>query len=81
MTASIKRTLDYDTIGGLFGDMFLGVQELTVVEKILAIIMEVVAVVAELTGADSDELTIQIIEKDKRLATLRVGHMLKQSEI
>ena len=81
MTASIKRTLDYDTIGGLFGDMYLGVQELTVVEKILAIIMEVVAVVAELTGADSDELTIQIIEKDKRLATLRVGHMLKQSEI
>ena len=33
--------------------------------------MEVVAVVAELTGADSDELTIQIIENDKRLAALR----------
>ena len=51
--------------------MFLGVQELTVVEKIWAITMEVVAVVAELTGADSDELTIQIIENDKRLAALR----------
>ena len=69
--ASIKRTLDYDTIGGLFGDMYLGVHELTVVEKIWAIIIEVVAVVAELTGADSDELTIQIIESDKRLAALR----------
>ena len=32
--ASIKRALDYDTIGGLFGDMYLGVHELTVVEKI-----------------------------------------------
>ena len=37
--ASIKRTLDYDTIGGLFGDMYLGVHELTVVEKIWAIII------------------------------------------
>ena len=57
--------------GGLFGDMYLGVHELTVVEKIWAIIIEVVAVVSELIGADSDELTIQIIENDKRLAALR----------
>ena len=71
MLASIKRALDYDTIGGLFGDMYLGVHELTVVEKIWAIIIEVVAVVSELIGADSDELTIQIIENDKRLAALR----------
>ena len=33
--------------------------------------IEVVAVVSELIGADSDELTIQIIENDKRLAVLR----------
>lgn len=69
--ASIKRALGYDTIEGLFGDMYLGVHELTVVEKIWAIIIEVVAVVSELIGADSDELTIQIIENDKRLAALR----------
>ena len=69
--ASIKRALGYDTIEGLFGDMYLGVHELTVVEKILEIIIEVVAVVSELIGADSDELTIQIIENDKRLAALR----------
>ena len=71
MLASIKRTLDYDTIGGLFGDMYMGVHELTVVEKIWGIIVEVVAVVAELIGADSDELTMQVLENDKRLATLR----------
>ena len=45
--------------------MYLGVHELTVVEKIWAIIIEVVAVVSELIDADSDELTIQIIENDK----------------
>lgn len=71
LLASIKRTLDYDTIGGLFGDMYLGVHELTVVEKIWAIIIEVVAVVSEHIDADSDELTIQIIENDKRLAAVR----------
>lgn len=54
-----------------FYNMYLGVQEFTVVEKIWAIIMEVVAIVAELSWADSDELTILIIENDKRLAALR----------
>ena len=71
LLASIKRTYDYDTIGGLFGDMYLGVQELTVVEKIWAIILEVIAVVAELIDADSDELIMQVIENDKRLAALK----------
>ena len=51
--------------------MDLGVPYLTVVENIWAILIEVVAVVSELIGADSDELTIQIIENDKRLAALR----------
>ena len=51
----------------------MGVHELTVVEKIWKFIVEVVAVVAKLTGADSDELTRQIIENAKRLATLRAS--------
>ena len=34
---------------------------------------EVVAVVAKPTGTDSDELTRQIIENAKRLATLRAS--------
>ena len=33
--------------------------------------MEIIAVVAELTGADEDELIRQVIENDKRLAALR----------
>ena len=50
----------------------MGVHELTVVEKIWKFIVEVVAVVAKLTGADSDELTRQIIENNNRLAALRI---------
>ena len=53
----------------------MGVHELTVVEKIWAIILEVVAVVAEITGADSEDLIMQIIENDKRLAALRAYAM------
>ena len=51
--------------------MYMGVHELTVVEKIWEIIVEVIAVVAELINADSEELTMQVIENDKRLAALR----------
>ncbi|WP_281644055.1 hypothetical protein [Bacteroides zoogleoformans] len=51
--------------------MYLGVHELMVVEKSWAIIIEIVVVMAELTGADSDELTIRIIESDKRVAALK----------
>ena len=71
MLASIKRSLDYDTIGGLFGEMYLGVHGLTVVEKIWEIIIEVVAVVAEIIEAGFEELTRQVVENDKRLAALR----------
>ena len=71
MLSAIKRTFDYDTIGGLFEDMYLGVHELTVVEKIWAIIIEVVAVVAELIEADSEVLIFQVINSNKRLATIR----------
>lgn len=69
--ASIKRSLDYETIGGLFNDIYQGVHELTVVEKIWDIILEVVAVFVELTGADEDTLMMQIIESDKRLAAIK----------
>lgn len=71
LLASVKRSLDYETIGGLFNDIFARIHELTVIEKIWAIIVEVVALVAELTGADEEVLMIQIIENDRRLAALQ----------
>lgn len=67
LLASLKRSLDYETIGGLFKDVYAGVYELTVVEKIWLIIVEVVCIVAELTGADEGTLMRQLIENDKRL--------------
>lgn len=63
------------TIGGIFEEMYLGVHELTVVEKIWAIIIEVVVVVAEITGAESEDLIMRVIENDKRSAALKAYAM------
>ena len=69
--AMIKRALDYETIGALFSKIYMGVHEITVVEKIWAIIIEVVAIVAEISGADEESLMVQIIADSKKLAALK----------
>lgn len=71
LMASLKRTHDYETIGGLFNDMYSGVHELTVIEKIWDIILEVVAIVAELTGIDDEVMLELIIRDNKRLAAFQ----------
>lgn len=43
--------------------MYLGVHELTVVEKIWAIIIGVVVVVAEITGTESEKHTLTLPRK------------------
>ena len=52
LLASIKRTLDDETIGALFNDVYEGVHELTVIDNIWEIILKVVAVVAEMMDID-----------------------------
>lgn len=71
LMASLKRTNDYETIGGLFADIYSGVQELTVIEKIWDIILEAVAVVAEMTGIDDEIMLEQIIYNNERLAAFQ----------
>jgi hypothetical protein len=67
----IKRSNDYETIGGLFKDIYTGVHELTVVEKIWAIILEVVAILSEAMDADEEKMIKMIIDKDDRLMALK----------
>ena len=71
LLAYVKRAQDYETMGQLFGDICCGVREATVVDKIWEIVLEVIAVVVEATGADEDKLMTQIIEDNKRLAALQ----------
>ena len=51
LLAMIKRLLDYETIGGLFIDVYAEVGEFTVIEKIWNIILEVVIVIAKVPEA------------------------------
>ncbi|MFR9592754.1 MAG: transposase [Rikenellaceae bacterium] len=71
LLASIKRFNDYETIGALFSDIYGGVHELTVIEQIWAIILEVVAIISELMGVDPELLIAQTIENETRLAALQ----------
>ena len=61
----IKRSLDYKTIGGLFRDVYAGVKEFTVIEKIWNIIFEVVVVIAEVIEADFEHILRQVIEIER----------------
>ena len=69
--ASVKRSIDYETIGGMFREISDGIHEVTVVEKIWTIILEVVAVIADMLDLDEKTLLTQIIEDDRRLMALR----------
>lgn len=71
LMASLKRRNDYETIGGLFADMYSGVHELTVIEKIWDIILEVVAVISEILEIDEEEILEQAITKNDRLAAFK----------
>ena len=70
--ALIKRSDDYETIGGLFVDIYEGVHELTVVEKIWSIIIDVIAIVAEIFTIDENELMEQIIRDNRRFKAMQL---------
>lgn len=72
LMALLKRSNDYETIGGLFANMYSGVHELTVIEKIWDIILEVVAVVSEIMEIDEEELLEQVITNNDRLAAFQM---------
>lgn len=71
LLAMTRRLFDYETIGSLFSDVYMGVHEVTVIEKIWALVTHVVAIVAELSGADEETLMRQIISDDRKLAALK----------
>ena len=66
----IKRFDSYETIGGLFADITSGTKELSIVEKIWLLIVEVVTSIAEQISADYDELMASAINGNKHLKML-----------
>jgi hypothetical protein len=66
----VKRFNSYETIGGLFADVTSGTKELSIVEKIWLLVMEVVAEIAEQVSADCNELMESAINGNNHLKAL-----------
>ena len=66
----VKRFDSYETIGGLFAEVTTGTKELSIVEKIWLLIIEVVTAIAEQVSADYDELMESAINGNKHLKVL-----------
>lgn len=72
----VKRVYDYDTIGGVFRNTYLGVEDIVVADKIWAAIMEVVAILAEQYDMDEETLISKIIADHR---TIRVFKELAET--
>ena len=62
----IKRFEAYDTIGGLFDQTVNGAMELSVTERIWELILQVVAVIADLFSADEEEIIRMIAYNNQK---------------
>lgn len=76
----VKRFNSYETIGGLFAEITTETKELSIVEKIWLLIIEVVTAIAEQVSADYDELMESAIYGNKHLKTPFEPY-LKESQI
>ena len=63
----IKRFHNYETIGGLFEDVYLGVKEITVIDCIWEAILEVVSIIAEAFSFDEEVVMHKIIADSRKL--------------
>ncbi len=68
----VKRFDSYETIGGLFAEVTTGTAELSVVERLWALIVEVVTEIAELVSADYVELMELVLRGNSHLNALFV---------
>ena len=74
----VKRFNSYETIGGLFAEITSGTKELSIVEKIWLLIIEVVVAIAELVSADYDELMESAINGNKHLKVIFKPYLMQK---
>lgn len=67
----VKRFEAYETIGGLFREITDQTVELSVTEKIWGLIVKVISVIAEFFSTDSEELLINVINRNSKLKAMR----------
>ena len=74
----VKRFDSYETIGGLFAEVTTGTKELSIVEKIWLLIIEVVTAIAEQVSADYNELMKSAINGNRHLKVLFESYLRRQ---
>ena len=67
----IKRFEAYETIGGLFNQAVNGTMELSVTERIWDLILQIVAVIADLFSADEEEIIRIIANDNQKIAIIK----------
>ena len=76
---TVKRFEAYETIGGLFAEVTNDTLELSVTDKIWAIILDFVLEAAERYSIDATELLADFIESNPVAHTLRNMYIYKQA--
>lgn len=67
----IKRFEAYETIGGLFNQTLNGTMELSVTERIWDLIVQIVAVIADLFSADEEEIIRILANDNKKISIIK----------
>ncbi len=67
----IKRFEAYETIGGLFDRTVNGAMELSVTERIWELILQIVAVIADLFSADEEEIIRMIAHDNPKINIIK----------
>jgi hypothetical protein len=70
---TVKRFESYETIGGLFADITGETIELTVVQRIWGLIIEVINVIAEFISCDPFELTENVINNNHQIKAVKMA--------
>ena len=70
---TVKRFESYETTGGLFAELTGETRELTVVQRIWGLIIEVINVIAEFLSCDSFELTENVINNNHKIKAVKMA--------
>jgi len=68
---TVKRFESYETIGGLFAEVTGETLELTVIQRIWGLILEVINVIAEFISCDPFELTENVINNNHQIKAVK----------
>lgn len=70
---TVKRFESYETIGGLFAELTGETLELTVIQRIRGLIMEVINVIAEFISCAPFELTENVINNNHQIKAVKMA--------